>query len=64
MKGFKDLIDAYEPISHKACATAAMRNAKNGEDLVAAVQLQTNIKISILTCHPPLGILCLFGNTN
>ena len=38
MKGFKDLIDAYEPISYKACATAAMRNAKNGQDLVAAVK--------------------------
>ena len=48
MKGFKDLIDAYEPISYKACATAAMRNAKNGQDLVAAVKLKANIKIEII----------------
>ena len=48
MKGFKDLIDAYEPISYKACATAAMRNAKNGQDLVALVKLKTNIKIEII----------------
>jgi exopolyphosphatase/guanosine-5'-triphosphate,3'-diphosphate pyrophosphatase len=48
MKGFKDLIDAYEPIRYKACATAAMRNAKNGQDLVAAVKLKTNIKIEII----------------
>jgi exopolyphosphatase/guanosine-5'-triphosphate,3'-diphosphate pyrophosphatase len=48
MKGFKDLIDAYEPISYRACATAAMRNAKNGQDLVAAVKLKTNIKIEII----------------
>ena len=48
MNGFKDLIYAYEPISYKACATAAMRNAKNGQDLVAAVKLKTNIKIEII----------------
>ncbi len=48
MKGFKDLIDAYEPISYKACATAAMRNANNGQDLVALVKLKTNIKIEII----------------
>ena len=34
MKGFRSLIDAYSPISYRACATAAMRNAKNGPDLV------------------------------
>ena len=28
--GFKNLIDAYNPISYRACATAAMRNAANG----------------------------------
>ena len=45
LNGFKDLINAYEPISYRACATAAMRNAKNGQDLVASVKLKTNIKI-------------------
>ena len=48
LNGFKDLINAYEPISYRACATAAMRNAKNGQDLVAAVKLKTNIKIEII----------------
>tara|TARA_B100001559_G_scaffold228852_1_gene192565 strand:- start:175 stop:1083 length:909 start_codon:yes stop_codon:yes gene_type:complete len=48
LKGFKDLINAYEPISYRACATAAMRNAKNGQDLVAEVKLKTNIKIEII----------------
>ena len=46
--GFKNLINAYEPISYRACATAAMRNAKNGQDLVASVKLKTNIKIEII----------------
>ncbi|MDC3158761.1 hypothetical protein OA864_00220 [bacterium] len=48
MNGFKDLINAYEPISYRACATAAMRNAKNGQDLVTSVKLKTNIKIEII----------------
>ena len=48
LNGFKDLINAYEPISYRACATAAMRNAKNGQDLVASVKLKTNIKIEII----------------
>ena len=48
LNGFKDLINAYEPISYRACATAAMRNAKNGQDLVALVKLKTNIKIEII----------------
>ena len=48
LNGFKDLIKAYEPISYRACATAAMRNAKNGQDLIASVKLKTNIKIEII----------------
>tara|TARA_Y100000022_G_C13246619_1_gene375114 strand:+ start:719 stop:1633 length:915 start_codon:yes stop_codon:yes gene_type:complete len=48
LKGFKDLINAYQPISYKACATAAMRNAINGQDLVDAVKLKTNLIIEII----------------
>ena len=48
LNGFNDLINAYEPIRYRACATAAMRNAKNGQDLVASVKLKTNIKIEII----------------
>ena len=46
--GFKNLIDAYDPISYRACATAAMRNAKNGIDLVKNVKLKTGINIDII----------------
>tara|TARA_B100000900_G_C20525048_1_gene693825 strand:+ start:389 stop:1297 length:909 start_codon:yes stop_codon:yes gene_type:complete len=48
MRGFKNLIDAYEPISYRACATAAMRNAKNGKDLLDLVKSKTNIRIEII----------------
>ena len=48
MQGFSSLIDAYSPISYRACATAAMRNAKNGLDLVKKVKLKTGLNIEII----------------
>ena len=48
MEGFSSLIDAYSPINYQACATAAMRNAKNGLDLVKKVKSKTGINIEII----------------
>ena len=48
LHGFKHLIDAYQPISFRACATAAMRNAKNGIKLVERVNEDTGIQIDII----------------
>ena len=48
MEGFSSLIDAYSPISYRACATAAMRNAKNGLDLVKKVKSKTGLNIEII----------------
>ena len=48
MEGFSSLIEAYNPISYRACATAAMRNSKNGLDLVKKVKLKTGLKIDII----------------
>jgi len=49
MYGFNSLIKAYEPISFKACATEAMRQAINGLDLVNRVKKETGIKLNIIT---------------
>jgi len=48
MIGFKNLMDAYDPMNYRACATSAMRNAKNGKDLARIVELKTGIKIDII----------------
>ena len=48
LHGFKHLIEAYKPISYRACATAAMRNAKNGLKLVGRVKEETGIHIDII----------------
>jgi len=47
--GFKNLIEAYGPVSYRACATAAMRNAKNGLDLVHRVKESSGIDLDIIT---------------
>jgi len=47
--GFSSLIQAYEPISFKACATEAMRQATNGLDLVKRVKEKTGISLNIIT---------------
>jgi|TARA_B100001079_G_scaffold34120_1_gene25883 exopolyphosphatase/guanosine-5'-triphosphate,3'-diphosphate pyrophosphatase len=47
--GFKNLIEAYGPVSYRACATAAMRNAKNGLDLVQRVKESSGIDLDIIT---------------
>ena len=57
MIGFKNLIDAYDPLSFRACATAAMRNAKNGIELVRRVKLKTGIKIDIINGSEEASII-------
>ena len=49
MHGFGSLIQAYDPISFKACATEAMRQANNGLDLVKKVKEETGINLNIIT---------------
>lgn len=48
MKAFKHLIDVYEAIDYRACATSAMRDAENGYDVVARVRKEAGIKIEII----------------
>ena len=47
--GFKNLIDAYNPLLYRACATAAMRNAANGSELVNKVERASGIKLDIIS---------------
>jgi len=48
LKAFKLLIDVYKPVSFVACATAATRDAVNGEELLKKVTKETGIKIKII----------------
>lgn len=49
MMGFKYLIKAYGPIEYMACATSAMREAKNGEDIAATIRDKCGIDLEIIS---------------
>jgi len=48
MKGFKHLIDAFEPIDYHAYATSAMRSARNGDSICRRVENECGIQIDII----------------
>lgn len=49
MKAFRYLIAAYNVEAVKACATSAMRDASNAEEIIAAVKNETGIQIEVIT---------------
>jgi exopolyphosphatase/guanosine-5'-triphosphate,3'-diphosphate pyrophosphatase len=49
MKAFAHLIKAYEVKHTKACATSAMRDAGNSNDIIRKIKLETDIEIKIIT---------------
>lgn len=49
MKAYSHLLNVYEVQHIKACATSAMRDAKNSNDIIRKVKLETGIEIKILS---------------
>jgi exopolyphosphatase / guanosine-5'-triphosphate,3'-diphosphate pyrophosphatase len=49
MKAFKHLCNAYEVNHIKACATSAMRDAKNAGDIIRKVRMETEISIEVIS---------------
>jgi exopolyphosphatase / guanosine-5'-triphosphate,3'-diphosphate pyrophosphatase len=49
MHAFKLLIDVFEPVSYRACATASMREAINGEELVMRIRRECGLRIEIIS---------------
>lgn len=48
MEAFKLLMASHKVIKYKACATSAMREAKNGDDLAQTILKKTGVKIDII----------------
>ena len=48
MKGFKELMNVFNIIAYRACATSAMRDAKNGKEVIERVKKEANINIEII----------------
>ena len=49
MHAFKLLIDVFEPVAYRACATASLREAINGHELVKQVRKECGLKIEIIS---------------
>ena len=57
MKAFKHLMNAYQVNHIKACATSAMRDAKNTEDIIRKVKLETDIAIEVISGDKEAGLV-------
>lgn len=49
IRAYKHLLDAYEVKHVKACATSAMRDARNSQSIIKKVKSQTGIEIEIIS---------------
>jgi len=57
MKAYKHLCNAYEVEHIKACATSAMRDAKNTADIIRKVRMETAIEIEVITGDIEAGLV-------
>lgn len=57
MKAFKQLIKIYDITDYRACATAAMRDAKNAKELVKEIRKETDIRIEIIAGQEEASII-------
>ncbi|MEK7484572.1 MAG: exopolyphosphatase [Planctomycetota bacterium] len=48
MIAFRNLIDVHKALDYMACATSAMREAKNGEELIQKIKQKAEIDIQII----------------
>ncbi len=49
MQAYKNLIDLYEVTDYYGCATSAMREAENGQELVDQVKAELDLSIDIIS---------------
>ncbi|OQX81469.1 MAG: hypothetical protein B6D61_00570 [Bacteroidetes bacterium 4484_249] len=48
LKAFKLLIDVYNPVDFAACATAAMREAENGEEVLSRIKTEAGFGVRLI----------------
>lgn len=48
MKAFKNLIKVYDAVDYRACATAAMREASNSEEIIKRIKKEAGINVELI----------------
>lgn len=57
IKGFKQMMIMYDVVDYRACATSAMRDAKNGKTLIDKIEKKTGIRIDLIAGKEEASIL-------
>lgn len=63
-EAYKQLMKVYNPINYAACATAAMREAKNGNEVLALVKEKTGIDLIAINGRQEAEIISNADNVN
>ncbi|MBF0210015.1 MAG: exopolyphosphatase [Desulfamplus sp.] len=58
MVGFKYMIEAYKPVDFMACATAAMREASNSQEIVDEIKEKSGIELQVIDGRKEAEIIC------
>ena len=57
MKAFRNLIDAFDVVSYRACATSSMRDAKNSSEIIKQIWREAKIKVELIDGKSVAGII-------
>lgn len=57
MSAFKNLMDVYHVTKYLACATSAMREAENGQEVIKKLKKLANIDLEIIEGHREANII-------
>jgi exopolyphosphatase/guanosine-5'-triphosphate,3'-diphosphate pyrophosphatase len=58
LTGFRHLVDAYGAENYMACATAAMREARNGNEIVESLQALTGVNVRVVNGTREAEMIC------
>jgi exopolyphosphatase / guanosine-5'-triphosphate,3'-diphosphate pyrophosphatase len=64
MNAFKLLMDVYKPVDYIACATSAMREACNGNQIIDKIKNETGITVRIIDGIEEAQVVCATNNIN
>lgn len=59
MKAYRQLMKIYDVADYRACATSAMRDAKNGKEVIRDIAEDSNVIIRILNGVQEARLVCL-----